>query len=288
MMSVCVPERQFVANRQEGPRRSDVVVAFRGTGTRPPLFVVAGLGGDVMIFHELAAALGEDQPVYGLQGVGLDGAEQPLRRIEAIAARYLDEIEAIQPAGPHHLVGWSFGAVIMYELALQLITRGRGLGALVVIDELAPIPVALSRRIAWHVQRFFGQSWRGQLAYVKRSLTRRKNLVLRRFGYHPPVEGLQGQTARRVIDNSLAQYEALRRYRPRPFPGDLTVIKAEQMLGTVDLRAESPTLGWDALVRGHIQTYTVPGSHGGIFSGQNAHVLARTLRQCFTSDRERS
>ena len=62
-------------------RRSDVrkgLVAITRTGALPLAFVVPGVYGNVIGYAELAHALGPDQPLYGLQAVGLDGAEPPV------------------------------------------------------------------------------------------------------------------------------------------------------------------------------------------------------------------
>jgi thioesterase domain-containing protein len=261
-------------------RHDGVVVPFRETGTRPPIFVVAGLGGGVMIFRQLAEMLGDDRPVYGLQGIGLDGKELPLDRIDAIAGRYLDEIKRIQPAGPYYLVGWSMGGVITYELALQILDAGDELGVLVIVDEFAPVDVPAWERLGWHVARFRQRSLRDKIGYITRSISHRFDTWRRCWGYHPPIEGLKGRTAELVKDNALAQFRAVRNYRPRTFPGDVAVIRADHSLDIAHPRADDPQMGWGQLVRGRILARTVPGSHGGIFNGPNVHVLKAAVQEC--------
>ncbi len=53
------------------------LVAVQPGGSRPPLFVVPGVNGNVMRLAALARALGPDQPVYGLQSVGFGGVHAP-------------------------------------------------------------------------------------------------------------------------------------------------------------------------------------------------------------------
>jgi pimeloyl-ACP methyl ester carboxylesterase len=50
------------------------LVAIRPRGNRPPLFCVHGAGGNVLLYRDLAARLGDNYPVYGFQSRGLDMA----------------------------------------------------------------------------------------------------------------------------------------------------------------------------------------------------------------------
>jgi thioesterase domain-containing protein len=58
--------------------RQGHLVAIRRTGSRPPLFAVPGIEGGVLGYHDLARLLGDDQPFYGLESLGLDGSVAPL------------------------------------------------------------------------------------------------------------------------------------------------------------------------------------------------------------------
>ncbi|RZK74964.1 MAG: hypothetical protein EOP28_01670, partial [Rhodococcus sp. (in: high G+C Gram-positive bacteria)] len=48
--------------------------------------------------------------------------------------RYLDEVRAVQPAGPYHLLGWSLGGLIAHAMATELQDRGGEVGSLVLLD----------------------------------------------------------------------------------------------------------------------------------------------------------
>ncbi|MCP4659563.1 MAG: alpha/beta fold hydrolase, partial [bacterium] len=87
----------------------------------------------------LAHKLGSDQPLYGLQSRGLEGDEEPLTRIEEMAAHYLGELRAVQPRGPYQLTGWSFGGLVAYEMARQLAAAEEEVASLVLIDAGAPV-----------------------------------------------------------------------------------------------------------------------------------------------------
>src|SRR5262249_11903943 len=96
------------------------LVAIQPSGSRPPFFFVHGHGGNVVRFRDLAHHLGPDQPFFGLQAVGLDGKQPAYTRMEEIAAHYLREIRAVQPAGPYYVGGFCFGGLVAFEMAQQL------------------------------------------------------------------------------------------------------------------------------------------------------------------------
>ena len=41
-----------------------------------------------------------------------------------MAAEMLHDMRHVQPKGPYHLVGWSFGALLAFEMAQQIYTDG--------------------------------------------------------------------------------------------------------------------------------------------------------------------
>jgi len=62
--------------------------------------------------------------VYGVQSVGLEKNPDPSVTIESLVSRYLLEIQAFQPVGPYQICGYSFGGILAYEIAQQLLRAG--------------------------------------------------------------------------------------------------------------------------------------------------------------------
>ncbi|KAI5717132.1 hypothetical protein M8J77_000765 [Diaphorina citri] len=82
--------------------------------TAPNVFLVHPIEGDVSALTAVAKDL--KAPVYGLQCT----ATAPLSSAEDLASYYIQNIKSVQKAGPFTLVGYSFGACIAVEMALQL------------------------------------------------------------------------------------------------------------------------------------------------------------------------
>lgn len=101
------------------------LVEIQTGGSRPPLFLVHGAGGNILLYRDLAHRLGPDQPVYGLQSKGLDGQEPFYTKIEEMAAHYLKEVQAIKPSGPFLLGGYCMGGTVAFEMAQQLHAQGQ-------------------------------------------------------------------------------------------------------------------------------------------------------------------
>ena len=114
------------------------LVPIKAGGSRPPLFLMHSHGGNVLEYYPLANLLDPDQPVYGVQALGLDGRIQKNQSIEKITAIYLQEIRTLQPRGPYLLGGFCFGGLLALEAARQLTAAGEDVSAVVLLQTMHP------------------------------------------------------------------------------------------------------------------------------------------------------
>ncbi|MCX7362310.1 MAG: AMP-binding protein, partial [Alphaproteobacteria bacterium] len=128
--------RQAVLLDQGGGAWSPLV-CLQPKGTKPPLFCVHAVAGDLLAYRALARHLGEERPFYGLRAPGIASGAHP-GTIEGLATLYLGAIRAVQPAGPYRLAGWSMGGLIAYEMARQLQQAGERVASLALIDSYTP------------------------------------------------------------------------------------------------------------------------------------------------------
>jgi aspartate racemase len=103
----------------------DVIVPLKASGTRPPLWLVHELDGELLCYRDLIPHFAPDQPAFGLRAAGKDGRTVPNTEIPAMAARYVEEITAQQPEGPYLVGGLCFGGAVAYEIAHQLERNGQ-------------------------------------------------------------------------------------------------------------------------------------------------------------------
>ena len=110
------------------------LVRIQEEGNKTPFFCIHGHFGNVLNFATLSRELGDDQPFYGLQGIGFAGVEIPLTRIEDIADRYIKEIKSVQPEGPYSVGGYCYGTLVALEVAEKLKALGDQVEHLVMFD----------------------------------------------------------------------------------------------------------------------------------------------------------
>ncbi|WP_156993325.1 non-ribosomal peptide synthetase [Pseudonocardia acaciae] len=110
------------------------VLHLRPEGAAEPLFCVHPAGGYAWPFAGLARVLRADRPVIGLQLPWLDGSPAPADTVDDLAARYLATIREIQPHGPYHLLGYSFGGNVVHAMASRLAAGGEPVAFAGLID----------------------------------------------------------------------------------------------------------------------------------------------------------
>ena len=270
----------------EGPPA--LVVAIHAFGSKPPFFCVPGSEAHILSIYHLVQALDPDRPSYGLQLPDAGPGTWP--SIEEMAAPIVDELLAIRPKGSFSLGGHSFGGVVAYEVAQQLIVRGREVDLLALFDTLgkgfprrgtpllsvldhlkilARLPVEekahyLRERAAARLAKWMGRITPGDARKLGESGTA--------FDHQAPGE--QVVTPRWEINR-----RAWQAYQPRPYPGRLTIFRAVEQPKWPGFRFDDPTLGWGSLARDGVEVLDVPGNHlSHIFDADNARILARTLR----------
>jgi thioesterase domain-containing protein/acyl carrier protein len=262
------------------------LVPLREEGAKPPLFLIAGIGGHVFTFHKFARLLGPDQPAYGVKAIGVDGTARTPDRIEDIAARYAEEITAERPDGPVILGGYSIGALVAFELAVQLQQAGRQVGPLVVFDATAPgypRPKPLPVRLFVHLATLVTGRGVGRAAYLRERLEKVKNRALRAVGLTkwtaPRIEGLDVLPQDALVQVWEALQAAHDHYRPRRrFDGPALLFKATAQEAWTAAVYEDPLLGWGDWVTGGVEVHPVPGGHLDMFHAANLAPLAATLR----------
>lgn len=256
-------------------------------GTERPLFLMHPVGGHVYLYHDLATRLDPAQPVYGLQAQGIEGTAPPLTRVEEMAARYLEAVRQVQPEGPYLLGGSSFGGVVAFEMAHQLVSGGQRVALLTMMD--TPCPTALTPR------ELDGPE---QLAYLisgdpspvsaeeLRSLSpdeqilhvlQRKKGVSRTF---PRLALPELATFRKIVT---ACTQAMLSYVPRPYAGQVLFFEAtERDAMTLD----DPSRAWRELAHGGLVVHEVPGNHITMNFPPHVDEMAKLLGAAIASARE--
>ncbi len=92
--------------------------------------------------------LGHDRPLYALEHQAHDGRPARFTEVETIAEHYLAQVRAIRPHGPYLLGGYSFGAVVAFEMAQQLQRAHEDVSLLFMLDPPTSVKASRSTAVA--------------------------------------------------------------------------------------------------------------------------------------------
>jgi len=261
------------------------LVTIRAEGRRPPLFCVHPSGGNVLCFAPLAQALGEDQPLYGLEARGLRAGEKPRRRIGEMATAYLEAIRSFRSRGPYLLLGYSLGGLVAYEMAQQLLADAQEVPLVAIVDVPAR-RLADSGAFRISTAQILLELLDHELALSRRELEsldpeQQLTAVLeaaRAAGALSPELGRRH--AQRYLDLLDAGSAAVRRYSPQPYPGRVVLFTAAGEAR----RSADETLGWGELVPA-LKLCRTPGRHLTMLRSPHVELLAARLRDLLDTSR---
>jgi amino acid adenylation domain-containing protein len=261
------------------------LVAIRNGGARPPLFLVHGAEGNVLLYRDLALRLHPDQSVFGLQYGGLSDSAQSLTRIEDMASSYIDEIRSVQPHGPYCFGGYCLGGTIALEMARQVCSRGDEV-RLVVLLETYNIRALSARLSVWkrgtnklqnvlfHLNNLRILRMRERWTFLRHKLWveagRFKSTLTERLRESPRVgadEDRPQLSVRKLND------QAQRDYSPCPYGGRVVLFRPKAHFpGYGD-----PSFGWSEIIKGGLEVCTLPVYPRGILVEPFVRLLADEL-----------
>jgi aspartate racemase len=146
------------------------LVRLKPEGSRPPLFLIHSLTGDVLIYRDLVKRLHADQPAWGLEAIGADGEAVPMRGIPEMASHYIEKLRTVQPEGPYFMAGLCYGGAVAHEIAHQLEEAGHEVAFVGLIDA-NPLgvkkKVTVGGRIAEHLSELRAMPGRERLSFLR-------------------------------------------------------------------------------------------------------------------------
>ncbi|MBK3643113.1 non-ribosomal peptide synthetase [Streptomyces sp. MBT33] len=244
-----------------------------------PLFLVHPHGGGVSSYMSLARELEGRVTVHGVEAVGYNTDAAPLRTVEEIAERYLDEISRSGADDPLLLAGWSFGGVVAYEMAVQRERAGRPVGALVLLD--SPVPGSADLVGDEDVLSRIGAD-AGLAADEMSSLDDNQIIAAlvrqsHRVGRLP--DRIESTAVRRMVEVARANGTAAGRYRPgAAISADVYLLTVSEPHPTLKSPDVDP-VAWQALTRGRVHQVPVPGNHHDMVHPPHVGELAERITE---------
>ena len=251
-----------------GEARSTIVPLRVHEGARR-FFCIPPAGASVYHFSEWIGHMSPKLSFYGIQPLGLEPGEITHTSVQEMAARYIEDMRAVQSSGPYYIGGRCFGAFVAFEIARQLVSQGEAVGLLALIDPTSPPGVP--RRARYYAGRVAYFKRRGKLLFavirhLRARITRLRLLWIRRLFANAPTRRLA-----RVLRVHCRAQEA---YRPEPYAGDILFLGAKEEYHPEDSRAL-----WKKLTTETFDVHLIPGNHRTITAKPNLPVFVRTLEQ---------
>jgi acyl-CoA synthetase (AMP-forming)/AMP-acid ligase II/thioesterase domain-containing protein/NAD(P)-dependent dehydrogenase (short-subunit alcohol dehydrogenase family)/acyl carrier protein len=281
------------------------LVPIKPNGSKPPFFWIHPMAGVIFPYYPVSYMLDSNQPVYGLQSVGLKEDQQPFQRIENMATHYINAMRSVQPEGPYFLGGWSLGAYIAYEMAVQLQQANQEVALLALLDTPGSLIGSYKARDAWKLsakllkmivqdvwpyvydylslvtsaepsssQQFLGKIYTNSIIKYLMSILGNRSEIIGVAAQHPQLLASNHQPAvKRLAKVLLANTLAIFQYKPPFYNGKVILLKTSDIVNEQDV-----TWGWGELATDGVKVYSVPGNHMNLLRQPYVQAIAEILR----------
>ncbi|MCU1686683.1 MAG: hypothetical protein JWQ81_7422 [Amycolatopsis sp.] len=250
------------------------VLPIRPSGDLPPLFCVHSGLGLSLPYVGLVEHLDPRRPVYGIQAPHISTGTPLHTDFSALAAEYLGHIRDVQPEGPYHLFGWSFGGLMAHELAVQLEAEGERVAYLAAIDSFPAGADDEEYDDQELLARFLDNAGYDRSDFAVAELTTTSVLdVLRRDG--SLFASLGEERLPRLLASMNAHTRLAQGFTPGEFSGDLELFVATAGASEAELAAR--VRRWDSHVSGAVTRYDIDSDHDHLMHpAPQAQIGAKT------------
>jgi acetoacetyl-CoA synthetase len=256
-----------------------------GAEGRRPFFMIHSLAGAVLELRPLRQALRTERPIYGIQARGLEAGQDAHSCIREMARDYIALMRSVQGTGPYTVGGHSFGGLVAFEIAQQLVRMGETVDQVILIDtgihaRFLPLNQYVRYRASRPIQdiRSVLKVPPGQrLQYLQGKAGVLLDRVRIRLGKQPlraaAVGGAEDEAElppalRRVRG---AAFIAFRSCRPTDYEGHIVYVRAEER------ERFDPEPVWRKVSKGGLDVHWVSGDHLSMITEPHVQALARVM-----------
>ncbi|WP_339329465.1 amino acid adenylation domain-containing protein [Rhodococcus opacus] len=260
-----------------GPSAFDVLFPITSAGDSDPIFCIHPASGLAWCYAGLARYTEPRRRIYGLQSPELVEDDPHPRSIEQLAEHYVREIQAVQPDGPYHLLGWSLGGVIAHAVATRLRLLGKQVSTLAILDSrfreaestanqeftVEDILVELADLFGFGAEDF-------DAAGETMSAEQATELIHLRTG---AFEFLQPSHVKRIVESFNDAPRLVADYHPAVFDGDMLFFAA----AAGEMTQEVAESCWQPYITGSIDYYSIDATHIRMTTPRALADIARVL-----------
>lgn len=265
---------------------SNVVIPVQ-QGASPAVYCIHPSSGDIEYAYKLSAYWGKEQSVYGIAAPCTDGVTPPFETIEEAAKEYIRGLLAVHTGGPINLIGYSYGGLVAFEMACQLVSRGYSIQNLFIIDAYNTGPghtylkigykyIFLSTlRLLFSVRNwkdFFRNHYHQALVRRAYSLTKR---IAAKVGFRQ-LPAFEASSSNQFTDTLCKAYAE---YKPRIYPGQIIFIRAGENMARY---LKNSDFGWRKYALGGVMVHDISGvNHNTLFMVQDSICQTANLTSSY-------
>ena len=261
----------------------ELLVAMQTGSNGESIFAVPGVGGSVLTLQAFSLAFAKSNPFFGLQTVNVDNQVFAFDSIEDMAVANIAAIKTNQNVGPYHLVGYSFGGVVAFEMARQLAIQGDRVATLTLVDTLVPTlfdglnshdEATMLFEIYQIAMRLLGASL--ELSELKKiPVSERSNYILSQLSEQGiTVSGEQSSLLEVIEKNGVCQSN----YRPGKLPGNIPVTLYRGTERYADMQPLPDDYGWNEFLDKKLTVVDILANHSSIMNTENASKIAKKVK----------
>jgi thioesterase domain-containing protein len=242
-LSACIKKTTFEV------RALDRILPLRRNGSLHPLFCLPPAMGLGWGYSGLLGNIRPDRPLYALQEAGIAYEAPCPDSIEAAAEYYIALIKEVQPSGPYHLLGWSFGGMVAHAIACSLQQNHDEVTSLIILDAYPAFESA------------------GDLVAEEDDvdgLNSNRIVLNQNIG----LRSIEIERILRLVKNS---EELLLKYHPGQFVGDILLFMAKENTGRCHL--------WTPHLSGKLITHQMDCRHQDIGHSDAIRLISKVVNE---------
>lgn len=268
------------------------LVLLKKGNSETTIFFVHPAGGDILCYYELAQCMADNATVYGIQSSIADKRDTS---VKAMAAHYLEAIRKQSLTGNFVFAGWSMGALVAYEMAVQLHKAENKISQVIVLDQKAPepehqlnpttatvTPIERLTVFAGKVEQLIGSSVNiNKDVLEKLTSVEQSELFLKQFKKHNIVpEDIETKEFHGFLEKMILHNELTMDYKAEKYNGSVLLIKADD--STVASPSDNQYYNWNYYNQ-NIHIANVPGTHITMMKMPNAKQVADKINNTLSN-----
>jgi amino acid adenylation domain-containing protein len=278
--------------------RPAVQLLRAGHPDQPPLVVAPSLFGHVDEWRKVVELLPTERAIYGLVVAGSEPYWPGCETLQDVAQSFVAALMDLGWTQPCHLVGYSFGGILAFEVARQLAAAGGRVGTVVVVDtglqsKDGNLGTWLVQDLPSMVRNFPQWFWMSVMQRPREFLDRMQLKVRSRLarlvrfaegkgnGAPPGDARLAGvfdldQMPPLYRERLSISWRLVHQYRPGQYHGQFTLLRCQTRKL---VHHGKPDSGWGDWVDGPLEIRDLPGNHGTVFIEPYIDVLIDQIHQ---------